>query len=73
MYLRHYDKKGAGMKAPYYSMGRDYPIFVKPNGDCDIDYDYFGRLHLKFVSHEVKDEMLPKIIEDFDTKYHERD
>lgn len=73
IFLRKYDAKGAALKAPYYSMGRDYPIFIKSDGSCDIDYDYFGRLHLNLVSREVKDEVLKKIIDDFDAKYHERE
>jgi len=73
IFLRKYDQKGTGAKAPYYSMGRDYPIYIKSDGSCDIDYDYFGRLRLNLVSREVKDSVLKKIIDDFDAKYHERE
>lgn len=73
IFLRKYDKIGPGMKAPYYSMGRDYPIYYKANGTVDIDYDYFGRLTLKLNSREVKDDVLKKLIDDHDAKYRERE
>jgi hypothetical protein len=72
IFLRKYDKKGPGIKAPYFSMGRDYPISCKADGTVDIDYDYFGRLKLNLASREVKNEVLKKIIDDFDAKYREK-
>lgn len=71
--FRKYDKKGPGMRAPYYSMGRSFPFFVQDDGSCIAQYNYFGNLKLELVSREVADEMLQRIIDDHDKHYHERE
>ena len=72
MMLRKYDKKGPVMKAPYYSMGRDFPMTVNTDGSCVIEYNFFGKLTMNLAAREVKDELLAKIVDDFDKNYKER-
>lgn len=69
--FRKYDKKGPGMRAPYYSMGRSFPFFIRDDGSCVAQYNYFGNLTLKLASREVSDDMLQRIIDDHDKHYHE--
>ena len=71
--FRKYDKKGPGMRAPYYSMGRSFPFFVQEDGSCIAQYSYFGNLKLALVSREVGDDMLQRIVDDHDKHYHERE
>ena len=70
--FRKYDKKGAGMKAPYFSMGRDYPMTVADDGSSVVQYNYFGDIKFKLSTREVKDELLVQIVDSFDKNYHER-
>jgi hypothetical protein len=71
--LRKYDKKGASMRAPYYSMGRDYPMKVSEDGTCRVLYSYFGEVVLKRESTEVSPALLSRIVEDYDKHYAVRD
>ena len=71
--FRKYDKKGPGMRAPYYSMGRSFPFFVQEDGACMAQYNYFGNLKLESVSREVGDELLQRIVDDHDKHYHEHE
>ena len=67
--IRKYDKQGPGMKAPYYSMGRDFPIYLHANHSCTVQYNYFGNVKINLTAHEVADELLKKIIDDHDKNY----
>ena len=69
--LRKYDKKGPLMRIPYYSMGRAFPTFVKEDGTCTVQYNYFGNLVLDLVAREVPEEMLKRMIDEYDMLYFE--
>lgn len=71
--VRKYDKKGGAMRAPYYSMGRDYPMTITDDGTCKVSYSYFGEVVLKRTSLEVPTSMLSRIVDDFDKHYSVRD
>lgn len=71
--LRKYDKKGGSMRAPYYSMGRDYPMALAEDGTCTVLYNYFGEIVLNLKSLEVPAAMLPRIVDDFDKHFSVRD
>ena len=70
MMFRKYEKKGAAMKAPYYSMGRTFPIAVDSDGNATVQYNYFGDLKLDLTAREVTDEMIQRIVDDHDKHYH---
>ena len=67
--IRKYDPQGPPMKAPYYSMGRDFPVFVHADHSCTVQYNYFGNVKINLASHEVADDVLKKIIDDHDKNY----
>ncbi|HLX60401.1 MAG TPA: hypothetical protein VKX17_03875 [Planctomycetota bacterium] len=67
--IRKYDQQGPKMKAPYYSMGRDFPVFLHADHSCTVQYNYFGNVKIKLTAHEVADELLKKIVDDHDKYY----
>ena len=69
MLFRKYDKKGPAMKAPYYSMGRDFPIGLNGEGGVTVQYNYLGDVNLDLAAREVSDEMVQRIVDDHDKHY----
>ena len=69
--LRKYEKKGPLMRVPYYSMGRSFPTYVKEDGSCTVQYTYLGNITLDLVSREIPDELLKRIIDEFDSSFYE--
>ena len=68
--FRRYDRKGLPIRAPYYAMGRNFPLRVTADGDCVSQYNYFGNVTFVLTSREVSAEMLARIVDDFDKHYH---
>ena len=69
MLFRKYDKKGPAMKAPYYSMGRNFPIGLNSEGGVTVQYNYLGDVKLDLAEREVSDEMVQRIVDDHDKNY----
>ena len=69
MLFRKYDKKGPAMKAPYYTMGRDFPIGLNNEGGVTVQYNYLGDVNLDLSAREVSDEMVQRIVDDHDKHY----
>lgn len=73
LFIRKYDPKGEAMRAPYFSMGRAYPISVGKDGQVTVQYDYFGNLKLDLVGLEVSDETARRIIDEHAKHYRKKE
>jgi len=73
LFIRKYDKKGDAMRAPYFSMGRTYPISAGKDGQVTVQYDFFGTLKLDLLEREVSDETALRIIDEHAKHYRKKE
>ncbi|MGD0092973.1 MAG: hypothetical protein ABSE73_23925, partial [Planctomycetota bacterium] len=70
--FRQYDKIGGGSEALYYTMGRDFPMFLQGDGSIIVQENYWGNVRFLSKEHAVTDEMARRIIDEHDLHYREK-